>query len=76
MSLLPVKYEYILPFIARQCLCKNVTAATNISINKELLDAYVSLYICNNSLKNFQQQQRVAGGVIFYTVHVISKKGN
>jgi hypothetical protein len=67
------------PFIARQRLGKYDPAERNTANTKRIVGR---LCLCiplsllgNNSVKIFQQQQRIAGGVVFYAVRVVSNEG-
>jgi hypothetical protein len=74
----------ISPSIVRKRLSKHVPATTNTRNNKRIVGC-VCLWIClrvciplsfvgNNSVETFPRQQRNFGGVVFQSVHVVSKE--
>jgi hypothetical protein len=67
-------------FIARQRLGNTFLRQRIHGTVEELLNAYVfmGLYIPlfllgNSSVKTFPRQRKIAGGVVFYATHVVSK---
>jgi hypothetical protein len=70
------------PIVERQRLGKHVPAAKNIRNNGRNVGR-VCLWVClciplsllgNNSVKTFPRQRRIVRGVVFYTIHVVSKE--
>jgi hypothetical protein len=71
------------PFIARQRLSRHVSAATNTRNNRRIVGR-VCLWVClytiplsllgDNSVKTFLRQRRIAEGVVFCAVRVVSKE--
>jgi hypothetical protein len=70
------------PIVVRQWLGKHVSAATNTSNSRRIVER-VCLWVCmcmhllllgNNYVHTFTLQRRIVGSVVFCAIRVVSKK--
>jgi hypothetical protein len=73
--------NYIPPFIARQRVGKHIPAKKNTRSNRRIAGQCVCGSVCvspmsllgKNLMKTFNRQRRIVGGVVFYSVCVVSQ---